>query len=57
MYDLPCSNKAICMQAMSALFHVALADAQAITTLRAMTKNSQPSLVASLALDTENLYR
>jgi len=57
VYDLPCSNKAICMQAMSALFHVALADAQAITTLRAMTKNSQPSLVASLALDTENLYR
>ena len=45
------------MQALAALSRVALADAQAMTTLRAMSKNSQPSLVAGLAVDTEYLYR
>ena len=36
--------------------HIALADAQSITTLRAMAKNNAPGLIASLALDTANLY-
>lgn len=43
-------------QAVSALVNIALADAQAITTLRAMAKNSQPGLVAGLAHDTASLY-
>ena len=45
------------MQATAALLHIALADAQGITTLRAMAKNNAPSLIASLALDTANLYK
>lgn len=45
------------MQAASTFLHICLADAQAITTLRAMAKNNAPSLVASLAVDTAALYR
>ena len=44
------------MQAVAALTNIALADAQAVTTLRAMAKNSQPSLVASVAISTSELY-
>lgn len=36
--------------------HIALADAQAITTQRALAKGSNPGLIAGLALDTANLY-
>lgn len=45
------------MQAVAALLNLCLADAQSITTLRAMAKNNAPSLVAGLAADTAALYR
>ncbi len=34
-----------------------MAEAQSITVLRAVKKGNQPGLIASLALDTANLYR
>lgn len=37
--------------------HICLADAQAITTLRAMAKSNAPSLIAGLAAETAAMYR
>ncbi len=58
-YDVMCLA-AICLNALQVLqghMQLALADAQSITVLRAIQKGNAPSLVASLAHDTANMYQ
>ena len=66
MYPTGCCLSTLCgdphpekgfLQAVSALLEIAKADAQSITTLRAMAKSSQPGLIAGLAHNTASLYR
>ena len=45
------------MQVLQGQMQLALADAQSITVLRAIQKGNAPSLVASLAHDTANMYQ
>lgn len=45
------------LQVLQGHMQLALADAQSITVLRAIQKGNAPSLVASLAGDTANLYQ
>lgn len=45
------------LQVLQGHMQLALADAQSITVLRAIQKGNAPSLVASLAHDTANMYQ